>query len=322
MHLRIYVARIPTTQSVCRSEGVKQTIEASAAKHPLNYPSKQMPTKSKLFRVATEGATTDGREITRTDIEQMAKSYDPAVYGARVWLEHYRGLVPNGPFDALGDVTAVEAREVEGGKLALFAQIEPLPKLIEMNKAKQKLYSSIEIHPNLGDTGGAYLFGLGVTDSPASLGTEVLKFSQTATASPLAGRKTDKATLFAAAQEFQLELEEEKPEAAAGPLATALDKFTAVMTKLMGSEKPATPPTQSHSAQTPDMAAALTAMQDMAQAFSVQQAKDAKTLTDLHKQFNQLQKEHQDLVTKLSHETSDPQRPAASGGDGYEKAAF
>lgn len=282
-----------------------------------------MPTKSKLFRVATEGATTDGREITRADIEQMAKSYNPATYGARVWLEHYRGLVPNGPFDALGDVTAVEAREVEGGKLALFAQIEPLPKLIEMNKAKQKLYSSVEIHPNLGDTGGPYLFGLGVTDSPASLGTEVLKFSQTAAASPLAGRKTDKATLFAAAQEFQLELEEEKPDAAAGPLATALDKFTAVMTKLMGSEKPATAPAvDKHSAQTPDIAAALTAMQDMAQAFSAQQAKDAKALLDLEGKFNQLQTEHKDLVTKLSQESGDPQRPPAAGGNGQELAAF
>lgn len=282
-----------------------------------------MPTKSKLFRVATEGATTDGREITRADIEQMAKSYNPATYGARVWLEHYRGLVPNGPFDALGDVTAVEAREVEGGKLALFAQIEPLPKLIEMNKAKQKLYSSIEIHPNLGDTGGAYLFGLGVTDSPASLGTEVLKFSQTASASPLAGRKTDKATLFAAAQEFQLELEEDKTDGAAGPLATALDKFTAVMTKLMGSEKPATPPAvDKHSDQTPDIAAALTAMQDMAQAFSAQQAKDAKALLDLEGKFNQLQTEHKDLVTKLSQESGDPQRPPAAGGNGQELAAF
>lgn len=282
-----------------------------------------MPTKSKLFRVATEGATTDGREITRADIEQMAKSYNPATYGARVWLEHYRGLVPNGPFDALGDVTAVEAREVEDGKLALFAQIEPLPKLIEMNKAKQKLYSSIEIHPNLGDTGGAYLFGLGVTDSPASLGTEVLKFSQTATASPFADRKTDKATLFTAAQEFKLELEEEKPDAAAGPLATALDKFTAVMNKLMGSEKPATPPAvQQHSAQAPDVAAALTAMQDMAQAFCTQQAKDTKALSDLEGKFNQLQTEHKALVTKLSNESGDAQRPPAAGGNGQELTSF
>lgn len=282
-----------------------------------------MPTKSKFFRVATEGATTDGREITRTDIEQMAKSYDPAKYAARVWLEHYRGLVPGGSFDALGDVTAIESREVEGGKLALFAQIEPLPKLIEMNKAKQKLFSSVEIHPQLGDTGGAYLFGLGVTDSPASLGTEVLKFSQTATASPFADRKADKSTLYAAAQEFTLELEPELPEATTGPLASALDKFSALLAKAIGTDKPApAPAVQQHSSQAPEVMAALAATQEVVTAFASQQASDSKALADLKKQFSQLQADHQGLVTKLSTESADDQRPPAIGGDGYEQAAF
>lgn len=282
-----------------------------------------MPTKSKFFRVATEGATTDGREITRTDIEQMAKSYNPAKYAARVWLEHYRGLVPGGSFDALGDVTAIESREVEGGKLALFAQIEPLPKLIEMNKAKQKLFSSVEIHPQLGDTGGAYLFGLGVTDSPASLGTEVLKFSQTAAASPFADRKADKSTLYAAAQEFTLELEPELPEATTGPLASALDKFSALLAKAIGTDKPAPATTvQQHSSQAPEVMAALAATQEVVTAFASQQAHDSKALADLKKQFSQLQADHQGLVTKLSTESADDQRPPAIGGDGYEQAAF
>lgn len=282
-----------------------------------------MPTKSKFFRVATEGATTDGREITRTDIEQMAKSYDPAKYAARVWLEHYRGLVPGGSFDALGDVTAIESREVEGGKLALFAQIEPLPKLIEMNKAKQKLFSSVEIHPQLGDTGGAYLFGLGVTDSPASLGTEVLKFSQTAAASPFADRKADKSTLYAAAQEFTLELEPELPEATIGPLASALDKFSALLAKAIGTDKPApAPAVQQHSSQAPEVMAALAATQEVVTAFANQQAHDSKALADLKKQFSQQQADHQGLVTKLSTESADDQRPPAIGGDGYEQAAF
>ena len=42
------------------------------------------PLKSRFFRVATEGATTDGRAITREQIDQMAKNFDPAKYGARV----------------------------------------------------------------------------------------------------------------------------------------------------------------------------------------------------------------------------------------------
>ncbi len=281
-----------------------------------------MPQKSKWFRVATEGATTDGRAIQRVWIEQMAKNFNPAKYGARVWIEHMRGLLPDSAFAAQGDVLAVKAEQVEDGKLALFAQIKPLESLIAMNKAGQKLYTSIEVDPNFADTGEAYLVGLAVTDSPASLGTELLTFAQqNPEANPLAGRKTSKDTLFTAATEFTLELEAEQSEAVTGPLATALEKFTAVMTKLMGNEKPA-PAVQQHSTQVPDVAAAMTAMQDMAQAFTQQQAQDAKKLDELASKFNQLQAEHKDLVTKLSTQEQGTPRPTASGGDGYVQADY
>ncbi|VWC77849.1 phage capsid scaffolding protein [Burkholderia aenigmatica] len=131
----------------------------------------------KFVRVATEGATTDGRAITRQQIQEMADTYNPATYGARVFLEHYRGIFPDGPFRAYGDVTAVEARAVEDGKLALFAQIDPTDDLKAITKARQKVYTSIEISPNFAESGKAYMVGLGVTDSPASLGTEILAFS-------------------------------------------------------------------------------------------------------------------------------------------------
>lgn len=283
-----------------------------------------MPQKSKWFRVATEGATTDGRAIQRSWIEQMAKNFNPAKYGARVWIEHMRGLLPDSAFAAQGDVLAVKAEAVEDGKMALFAQIKPLESLVAMNKAGQKLYTSIEVDPNFADTGEAYLVGLAVTDTPASLGTELLTFAQqNPAANPLAGRKASKDNLFSAATEFTLELEPEATEATTGALTTAVDKFTAVMNMLMGGEKPATPPVvEKHSTQAPDIAAALTAMQDMAQAFSTQQTKDAKALADLESKFTQLQKEHKDLVTKLSNESGDPQRPPAAGGNGQELTDF
>lgn len=131
---------------------------------------------SKFFRVAREGDTIDGRTISREQIAQMAETYDPKTYNARVNMEHFHGLVPGGPFDMLGDVTAVEARE-EDGKLGLYAQIKPLPKLLELNRAGQKLHTSIEVMTNFARTGKAYLVGLAVTDTPASLGTEMLAFS-------------------------------------------------------------------------------------------------------------------------------------------------
>ena len=277
--------------------------------------------KSKWFRVATEGATTDGREITRVEIEQMAQNYSPAKYAARIWLEHYRGTVPGGPFDALGDVLAIEVRDVEDGKKALFAQIEPLPTLIEMNKKGQKLYSSIEIHPSFPTTGGAYLYGLGVTDSPASLGTEVLKFAAGAKDNPFAARKGDKAVMFSAGQEFSLELEE-APATDSGLVASALARFNALMDKLSGGEPPK-PEINNHHQN--DNAAVLAAVKEAGttmQAFATQQAKDAQAIASLQGKYSDLNKAYDELVKKLSTEPEGVQRPAATGGNGQELAEF
>lgn len=165
------------------------------------------------FRVATEGATTDGRNISRDWITQMAGNYDPKKYGARVWMEHMRGLFADGPFPALGDVTAVKFEEVEDGKVALFADIDPTDRLKEMNKARQKVFSSIEVNPDFAGSGEAYLEGLAVTDSPASLGTEMLKFSREAgKASPLAARKQHPDNVFSEAIETELDFSESTPE--------------------------------------------------------------------------------------------------------------
>ncbi|AMP13373.1 GPO family capsid scaffolding protein [Collimonas pratensis] len=173
-------------------------------------------TKSKFFRVAVEGATTDGRVIDRAFIAQMAANFDPQVYGARIWVEHLRSTWADGAFKAYGDVTAVKAEEITIGgakKLALFAQISPTPELVAMNKARQKIYTSIEINPKFADTGEAYLVGLAVTDSPASLGTEMLAFAeQHPDVNPLASRKQDPDNLFTAAVETALEFEDTPTE--------------------------------------------------------------------------------------------------------------
>lgn len=177
---------------------------------------KQTKQTSKFFRVALEGATTDGRVIDRAFIEQMAARFDPQLYGARVWLEHFRSTLADGPFKAYGDVLAVKAEEIVIGgnkKLALFAQVSPTPELIAMNKARQKIYTSIEINPKFADTDEAYLVGLAVTDSPASLGTEILSFAaQHPHASPFTNRKQAPDNLFSVAVETMLEFEPVEPE--------------------------------------------------------------------------------------------------------------
>lgn len=174
-------------------------------------PTLEHPTsKSKWFRIAVEGATTDGRTISREWIAQMAKNYSRTLYGARVNLEHIRGVLPDGPFNAYGDVLALEARDETGefaGKVGLYAQIEPTPNLVELTRAKQKIYTSCEVDPSFADTKQAYLVGLAVTDSPASLGTEMLTFAASAQANPLAPRKQSPQNVFSEAIETAMEFE-------------------------------------------------------------------------------------------------------------------
>lgn len=167
-----------------------------------------MAKTSKWFVVATEGATTDGRTINRTWIEQMAANYDPKKYGARVNLEHikWRYMWNDDPHSkCYGDVVGLKTEENAEGKLQLLAQIDPTDDLIKLNKDRQKIYTSIECDPNFADTGEAYLVGLAVTDNPASLGTEMLSFSHNG----LNARKLKADNLFTAAIETELEFVEE-----------------------------------------------------------------------------------------------------------------
>ncbi|CAD9194188.1 GPO family capsid scaffolding protein [Acinetobacter bohemicus] len=130
----------------------------------------------KRFRVAREGQTVDGRELTGQEIQQMGSSYSLEKYGARINLEHYSGWSPEPPFNAYGDIIKVEAVE-EDGKWSLYNTLSALPNFVAMNKNGQKIYPSIEFYRNFAGTGIAYQVGLGLTDTPASLGTEPIKFS-------------------------------------------------------------------------------------------------------------------------------------------------
>ena len=183
--------------------------------------------RTKFIRVAVEGATSDGRHIERTWLEQMAASYNTATYAARIWLEHLRGTLPDSPFRAFGDVLSLKTEEIEidgKKKLALLAQLDATPDLVAMNKSRQKLYTSIEVNPNFADTGKAYLMGVAVTDSPASLGTEMLAFNASSTSKPLDGRKLAVGNLFTEATETAIEFEEAEQ---GGLLAAVRHIFTA-----------------------------------------------------------------------------------------------
>ena len=174
-----------------------------------------MTAKAKRFRIGVEGATTDGREIQRDWLVQMAASYNPTVYTAQINLEHLKSYLPDSTFNRYGTVTALVAEEIKdgalAGKMALYADVAPTDALVALVKKGQKLFTSMEVSPQFADTGKAYLVGLAATDDPASLGTEMLTFSTTATHNPLANRKQNPENLFSAAAETVIELEESQP---------------------------------------------------------------------------------------------------------------
>jgi len=270
-----------------------------------------MAQKSKMFRVATEGATTDGRRIERSWIEQMARNFDPKKYGARVWLEHYRGTVPESPFRAYGDVVAVESQTVEDGKLALFAEIAPLPDLVAMTtKDKQKIYTSIEVNPKFADTNEAYLVGLAVTDSPASLGTEVLSFAaKNPAANPFAGRKTSPETLFSEAVEVSLEFEDEGDDTS---LLERVKGFGDAFKKKFAGLSKKTDDTVT------ELLGVVQEMGDAMGELAERAGGDSKSLADLQKKFGALETSHEALEAKFKTiDTTDAskhtQRPTATG---------
>lgn len=263
--------------------------------------------RSKPFRVAVEGATTDGRKIDRQWIEEMAAQYDPNTYGARINCEHIKWLWPGGEFGAYGDVTALSAKEVEIGgekKLALYAQIEPNEALLALNKAGQKVYTSVEINPKFADTGKAYLVGLAITDSPASLGTEALAFSSQN--GNLAQRKENKDNLFTATtdEEAVLDFEEvsETEPASAGLFKRVVELLSKNKDK-----------TTENDAQFAELAKAVEAIAEHAQQ---QDAATSKQQADFASRLEQLESSLTKLTTQLSSQPAPDQstRPAATGG--------
>jgi len=136
-----------------------------------------MPKTSDWVIVATEGNTIDDRKITKSWINDMADLYSKEEYTAMVWPEHSRSVW--GPYNGnnWGIVEELKA-DNKDGKRRLFARITPNQHLLDANKESQKLFTSIEPKPDFKGEGKCYLIGLGVTDSPASTGTTLLKFSR------------------------------------------------------------------------------------------------------------------------------------------------
>ena len=160
-------------------------------------------------RVATSGPTIDGRVITVQELRDIAETYSTSTYTATIWSEHERWPGSYGTVFAVRLLEGVDG--LKPGQVALEAQLKPNDKLLALNDQGEKLFTSIEITPNFANTGKAYLSGLAVTDSPASLGTQELYFS----------RKTGQPVHFAAAVPLG-SLQEDEPKSELAKLFSAL----------------------------------------------------------------------------------------------------
>ncbi|WP_234419497.1 GPO family capsid scaffolding protein [Lelliottia sp. WB101] len=123
--------------------------------------------------IATEGETVDGRSLDAQWLIDMAESYDPeGIYTALIWPEHERW------YGSQGEVLDLKCETV-GDLVKLYARLCPERDLIDANRRGQLLFCSVEPTPTLNfrGTGKPYLEGLGVTSSPASIGTDRMRFS-------------------------------------------------------------------------------------------------------------------------------------------------
>lgn len=171
----------------------------------------------KWFCIGQSGPTVDGRVIPPEAIDEMAAGYDPKTYGARINCEHFRSVYPDGVFGSYGDVVALKSEKGPDGSRRLMAQINPTQELKKLSAARQKVFFSMEIAPDFAKTGKHYLMGLAVTDSPASLGTDMLVFSL----------KSDKAAPDFRAKLFSVAVE--TPVDFAEPAPGLLEKFKGLL---------------------------------------------------------------------------------------------
>lgn len=126
--------------------------------------------------IATSGDTIDGRKIEKQWLVDMAETYSPSYYSAKIWPEHLRDWGSQGKVLALKTEPAKE--EQLKGEIHLMAIIAPSEELVWMNKRGKWVHTSIEVLKNFANKGKFYLGGLAVTDTPASLGTSELKFTE------------------------------------------------------------------------------------------------------------------------------------------------
>ncbi|MXO64835.1 GPO family capsid scaffolding protein [Altericroceibacterium endophyticum] len=275
--------------------------------------------KTKKFLLCTSGTTVDGREINAEWLRQMAEDYNPKTYGARLNIEHVRGVTGQQPFRAFGDVLELSVEDnyeiTVGGetekRTALFGVFDVTEEAKSLNEQGQKVYPSVEIDPDFAGKGRAYMMGCALTDSPAAIGTQRLSFNRVAP-----GHDQLKQQELGGLLEFA----EEEPQ---GDVAGAIESGFARLFKKIGliggePEKPKPEPKPAEGQQV-DLSALMEGVGGVvAQALATQQQKTDADIAALSAQMEQLSS-----TIENTEEPGHRPRPAAAGtsdGMDYSKA--
>lgn len=279
--------------------------------------------KTKPFLLATAGSTVDGRTIDDKMLQEMANSYDPKTYGARLNIEHIRGVSGQAPFRAYGDVLELSTATVDvnfNGKteqrLGLYGVLDVTDDAKALNDAGQKVYPSIEIEPNFAGKGYAYLMGAALTDSPASIATDRLQFNR-----QLPGAialTADKCGIQAAS------IEPADEETATAEAAGAVKGFFAKLTEMLSGgaqQQPTKPEPKPETPNAPDLTAFATEFAKLGDVF----ASALETQANGFKaQIDRLSSDLAGLKQTVEAKT-DPNfrtRPPANGGAGNYAGIF
>jgi len=273
---------------------------------------------SKPFVIATEGRTVDGRNIPREWLTQAAENYDPAAYTAVVNLEHYLAFSAESEFSAQGKVLSLStqtAKILGQDRLQLTAVAEVSDEAAKLQAGGKKGFASIEIIPNFSDTGKAYLTGLALTDSPAALGTQAMKFCRGD--HPLG----DASECLALAQETGMEFAVGVEPDVAPESGGLIEALRSLLTGKPKAEVTPTPAAESDVAArvAAESAAATQRLTDRLAKVEAELLAESANLDKLKATHAAMNAAIGEVVAALSELPAAPARPFATGGDATAK---
>lgn len=253
--------------------------------------------------ICTAGTAIDGRPIEESWLLEAAERYDTNFYVALIWPHHTESLkerefyTPN-----YGVVKALKTERVDGA-LKLYAKFAPNQFLINANKESQKLFTSCEFWENFQGKGFTYLQAVAATDVPASVGTDMMKFS---------AQMQSQGIRFGNSNQFSLgELLPEKQP-------SLIDRIiTGMTTRKYTPEKPAEEPEDMNAEELKDM------LQQMLQAAkAMTDAAKGRTASDVEEATDEVREQAEEIVLLAEEVVELAEEVAANPEDEVAKEEF